>query len=168
MQYSPLPLLSFAFSDNMAPRFPCIICSKGVLSNSSAVSCDICNQWCHIKHQQSDQHHQSDQQHQLTPTGSPLHREPTPVPEEMEDFDQPAPPRPLDRHETSVEDPAPQLIQEDEAEVTCKIVDESSIRGKTKLFDSVDYSYTIRRQTSQSTTWRCSIRTKSVNCPATI
>ena len=30
------------------------------------------------------------------------------------------------------------------------------------------YSYTIKRRTSQSTTWRCSIRTKSVNCPATI
>ena len=86
----------------------------------------------------------------------------------MEDFDQPAPPRLLDLHETSVDDPAPQLIQEDEAEVTYKIVDESSIRGKTKLFDSLGYSYTIKRRTSQSTTWRCSIQTKSVNCPATI
>ena len=31
------------------PRFPCTICSKGVRKNSKAVSCDICEQWIHIK-----------------------------------------------------------------------------------------------------------------------
>ena len=34
---------------NMPPRFPCLICSRGVRGNSLAISCDVCAKWCHIR-----------------------------------------------------------------------------------------------------------------------
>ena len=33
----------------MTPKFPCGICPKAVAKNPSAVCCEICNLWVHIK-----------------------------------------------------------------------------------------------------------------------
>ena len=33
----------------MAPIYPCIVCARAVRSNSLAVSCDVCDNWCHIR-----------------------------------------------------------------------------------------------------------------------
>ena len=30
------------------PRYPCVVCYKGVRSNSRAINCDICGEWTHI------------------------------------------------------------------------------------------------------------------------
>ena len=32
----------------MAPKYPCIVCTRGVRSNSRAANCDSCDKWCHI------------------------------------------------------------------------------------------------------------------------
>ena len=44
------------------------------------------------------------------------------------------------------------------------IVSDTSIRGKDQLFDGVGYSYTVKRRTI----WRCTLRSKTVNCAATV
>ena len=31
------------------PKYPCFMCDKGVRKNSKAISCDICDEWTHIK-----------------------------------------------------------------------------------------------------------------------
>ena len=31
------------------PKYPCTACSKGITSRSKAISCDLCEQWTHIK-----------------------------------------------------------------------------------------------------------------------
>ena len=33
---------------NIPPSFLCIMCFKGVPANCLAVSCDVCDKWCHI------------------------------------------------------------------------------------------------------------------------
>jgi len=32
----------------MPSKYPCIVCTRSVRSNSLAVCCDICDKWCHI------------------------------------------------------------------------------------------------------------------------
>ena len=32
----------------MAPKYACIVCTKGVRGNFLAISCDVCKKWCHI------------------------------------------------------------------------------------------------------------------------
>ena len=31
------------------PKYPCVVCSKGVTERSKAISCDSCDKWIHIK-----------------------------------------------------------------------------------------------------------------------
>ena len=31
------------------PQLPCTVCSRGIRSNSKAVSCDGCDEWTHLK-----------------------------------------------------------------------------------------------------------------------
>ena len=84
------------------------------------------------------------------------------------DLDFPAPPRPDDLQESSIADPNPVDVSARANVVNYKIVNETSIRGRDKLFDTVGYSYTVKRRTRQCSTWRCTLRSKTVNCPATI
>ena len=51
---------------------------------------------------------------------------------------------------------------------TYKIVRDTSIRGKDKLFDSDGYAYTVKRRTARCITWRRTLRSKKVNCAATV
>ena len=100
-------------------------------------------------------------------------RSATPVPMDTDDvfvdLDFPAPPRPDDLQESSIADPNPVDVSARANVVNYKIVNETSIRGRDKLFDTVGYSYTVKRRTRQcSTTWRCTLRSKTVNCPANI
>jgi len=85
---------------------------------------------------------------------SPPQTPPTPVPRIMNDFpdmsfiaeDFLAPPRPHDFPESFIEDPTPVDVHVDEPHVvTYKIVKETSIRGRDILYDSVGYSYTVKR-----------------------
>jgi hypothetical protein len=75
--------------------------------------------------------------------------------------------RPMNLDESSILEPTPN-------DVTCsdvptyEIIKEASIRGQSKLFDSRGYSYTVKRKTSSGTAWRCSFRSKTTNCPATV
>ena len=34
---------------NPGPPYPCVVCSKGIRSNSKAISCDNCLEWTHVK-----------------------------------------------------------------------------------------------------------------------
>ena len=84
------------------------------------------------------------------------------------DDNYPAPRRPDDLYESSIADPDPQDVTAVTHVDTYRIVKETSIRGMNKLFDSVGYSYTVKRRNGHCTTWRCSLRSKTVNCPATV
>ncbi|KAK2152567.1 hypothetical protein LSH36_325g03025 [Paralvinella palmiformis] len=81
--------------------------------------------------------------------------------------DYPAPLRPSG-NESSLADPEPAEVTVGANMVTYTIVEDTSLRGKDKLFDSRGYSYTMKRRNGQSTTWRCSQRSKNTNCGATV
>ena len=66
--------------------------------------------------------------------------------------DYPAPLRPVGLHESSPTDPEPAEITVCAHMVTYKIVEDTSIHGKDKLFDYVRYSYTMKRRSGHSTT----------------
>ena len=98
-----------------------------------------------------------------TPCHSPLHHQGI------------VPPRPYqwtaiiyDLYESSIADPDPQDVTAVAHVDTYKIIKETSIRGMNKLFDSIGYSYTVKRRNGHCTTWRCSLRSKTVNCTATV
>lgn len=40
---------STTYKKGRQPKYPCVICEKGVTSRSKAVDCDVCGQWTHIK-----------------------------------------------------------------------------------------------------------------------
>ncbi|KAJ8042386.1 hypothetical protein HOLleu_13426 [Holothuria leucospilota] len=63
----------------------------------------------------------------------------------------------------------PQEIQ-DEEPITYHFMEEGSKRGKTKLFDSLGFSYVFKTKYSdESVLWRCPMRNKDVcYCPATV
>ena len=83
------------------------------------------------------------------------YRSVTPTPSVLEySVDYPAPLRPLGLQESSIADPEPAEVTVGAHIVTYKIVEDTSIRGRDKLFDSVGYSYTLKRRNCQSTTWR--------------
>ena len=109
-----------------------------------------------------------------TPPPQADERAETPMPMEMDDFDDsildyPPPPRPDALTESSIADPEPLDITADaNIDRTYQIVTGTSTRGKDKAYDSVGYSYTIKRRTAKSTTWRCSYRSSKINCPATV
>ena len=46
-----------------------------------------------------------------------------------------------------------------------KIVEGGTIRGKSKLIDTINgYSYTVKRSSNGTTFWRCSVRNKTTQC----
>ncbi|XP_052077928.1 uncharacterized protein LOC127715834 [Mytilus californianus] len=52
--------------------------------------------------------------------------------------------------------------------VTYTLVDQGSQRGRFKLVSSDGYEYTKKSSKGDFTYWRCSKRSKTVNCPATV
>lgn len=48
------------------------------------------------------------------------------------------------------------------------VVESSTQRERATLCDSLGYSYTVKKTTNVSTTWRCSVRNKTVNCKARV
>ena len=106
-----------------------------------------------------------------TNTPPPGDLPPTPIPTDSHDgfgtIEFPAPPRPDDFQDASLNDPDPQEVSGVLVNAY-KIVEVTSIRGKNKLFDAVGHSYTVKRRTGRGVTWRCSMRSKTVNCPATV
>ncbi|CAG2190845.1 FAT4 [Mytilus edulis] len=51
---------------------------------------------------------------------------------------------------------------------TYSVVDGASQRGKRKLVDVDGYTYTVKKQKGDSTTWWCSVRNKTTSCSATV
>ena len=107
-----------------------------------------------------------------TPTPPPADRDLIPM--SMDDFDDsildyPPPPRPDALSESSIADPDPVNVNvEVDTVTTYQVVTETSTQGKDKVFDSKGYSYTLKRRTNVSSTWRCSYRSSKINCPATV
>lgn len=78
-------------------------------------------------------------------------------------------PRPI--VESSIEDPVlGDLTAENPTNhhVTFQLVEEGSKRRKTKLVDSLGYSYNVRSKRSYSTYWQCVVRPRGNACKATV
>ncbi|ELT88869.1 hypothetical protein CAPTEDRAFT_199224 [Capitella teleta] len=41
-------------------------------------------------------------------------------------------------------------------------------RNRTKLVDSLGFTYNVKREGKSVVNWQCTVRNKSVNCPATV
>ena len=52
--------------------------------------------------------------------------------------------------------------------VTYQLVEEGSKRRKTKLLDSLGYSYNVRSKRSYATYWQCVVRPRGNACKATV
>ena len=52
--------------------------------------------------------------------------------------------------------------------VTFQLVEEGSKRRKTKLVDSLGYSYNVRSKRSYATYWQCTVRPRGNACKATL
>ena len=52
--------------------------------------------------------------------------------------------------------------------VTFQLVEEGSKRRKTKLVDSLGYSYNVRSKRSYATYWQCTVRPRGNACKATV
>ena len=52
--------------------------------------------------------------------------------------------------------------------VTFQLVGEGSKRRKTKLVDSLGYSYNVRSKRSYATYWQCTVRPRGNACKATV
>ena len=53
-------------------------------------------------------------------------------------------------------------------EVTFELVEEASKQRKTKLIDSLGYTYNVKGDMLSVTVCQCSVRTKSIYCKATV
>jgi len=68
----------------------------------------------------------------------------------------------------SLEDDPIDQVTTLEAEETFTLVDSGTQRSKRKLVSSHGFTFTIKRQNSNSTEWRCSVRNKTVTCPVVV
>ncbi|KAK3108588.1 hypothetical protein FSP39_011475 [Pinctada imbricata] len=75
---------------------------------------------------------------------------------------------PTNVFENSISDDSVDVSTTQETAITYQIVETGTQRAKRKLVSSDGFSYTFKRQYQSSTHWRCSIRNKTVNCPATV
>ena len=69
--------------------------------------------------------------------------------------------------ESSLGDPSVHDISGDFA-LTCKIVEQSTKRGRQKLIDSRGYTYHVQRRRGDATDWQCTIRGKTNPCKARV
>ncbi|XP_035686596.1 uncharacterized protein LOC118422872 [Branchiostoma floridae] len=56
----------------------------------------------------------------------------------------------------------------DNPATTFTLIPASTQRGKGKLISSDGYTYTFKRDTQTSVHWRCAVRNKTTDCPATV
>ena len=85
----------------------------------------------------------------------------------MEDVSLPDPPP----AETSLEDLAaePNLLPQQPPETAYHLVQEGTIRGKTKLVTNTGYTYNIRKRRPNGTIdWQCTVRRKDHRCKASV
>ena len=85
----------------------------------------------------------------------------------MEDVSLPDPPP----AETSLEDLAaePDLLPQQPPETAYHLVQEDTIRGKTKLVTNTGYTYNIRKRRPNGTLdWQCTVRRKDHRCKASV
>ena len=62
-----------------------------------------------------------------------------------------------------------EVPEDSEHGTTFEVVATGSIRWKRKLISSVDYSFVVKRELKTGTIeWRCSVRGKNMQCPATV
>ena len=86
-------------------------------------------------------------------------------------IDDDVPDRPPPLAEQSIDESEPQPQENDSPdEISFKFIEKTSEKGKDKVFDSVGYSYIIRKKNKNgSAIWRCPVRNKDVRyCPATV
>ncbi|KAL5014901.1 hypothetical protein ScPMuIL_009171 [Solemya velum] len=57
---------------------------------------------------------------------------------------------------------------QDSAQNEFTVVESATQRGKRKLVDGNGYTYTVKREKGEKTTWWCSVRNKVTKCPATV
>ena len=65
--------------------------------------------------------------------------------------------------EQSVHEMSADMDDEDMV-ITYTVGENASKGGGTKLFDSLGYSYVVRRVSASHTTWRCSVKNKHTKC----
>ena len=75
---------------------------------------------------------------------------------------------PEESAELSIEDDPIEQVTTLEAEETFTVVDSGTQRSKRKLVSSHGYTFTLKRQNTNSTEWRCSVRNKRVTCPVVV
>ena len=80
-------------------------------------------------------------------------------------------PEPCPIVESSIEEPVLgdiTLENPNNHHVTFQLVEEGSKRRKTKLVDSLGYSYNVRSKRSYATYWQCVVRPRENACKATV
>ena len=73
--------------------------------------------------------------------------------------------------ESSIEEPVlgdVALENPNNQHVTFQLLEEGSKRRKTKLLDSLGYSYNVRSKRSYATYWQCVVRSRGNACKATV
>ncbi|XP_062591513.1 uncharacterized protein LOC134253000 [Saccostrea cucullata] len=79
-------------------------------------------------------------------------------------------PQPPVNESTVLENPPTENSHLDETAlpVTYQVVEGATIRMKPKLVDNRGFSYTVKRKNEEKTDWRCTKRSKNLQCPATV
>ena len=76
---------------------------------------------------------------------------------------------PSESEEDSIVDEAPSVNSDSESEtVEWEVTEKGTERGKPKLVNRTGYSYTISRVRNGTRYWKCSVQTKTNNCPAAV
>ncbi|XP_014678924.1 PREDICTED: uncharacterized protein LOC106818765, partial [Priapulus caudatus] len=126
----------------------CVECSREVSSRQHALSCDICSSW----------------QHRICNTGISLDvyramvKEGTDIPFICSKCKM--------CNNSSLQEP--ELLDSvlPDTAVTFTLVEQGSQRARAKLVSSDGYEYTRKVSKGNFTYWRCSKRSKAINCPA--
>lgn len=70
--------------------------------------------------------------------------------------------------EPSIIDPPLSNVIVDHAPVTYRIVEEGTKRRKTRLLDSIGFTYNVHSKRSYATYWQCTVRPKANPCKASV
>ena len=71
---------------------------------------------------------------------------------------------PLFSEESSISDTEPDVVESEIHHPFYYIEEQTSNKGKIKLFDNAGFEYNFHRQTKAGATWRCAVRNKRVKC----
>uniref|UniRef100_K1QUL8 Uncharacterized protein n=1 Tax=Magallana gigas TaxID=29159 RepID=K1QUL8_MAGGI len=146
-------------------RHLCVSCRRTVRSMQHALCCDVCEQWQHRKCGTGV----SVEVYWECSRGRGMDRW------VCSECSKDVPIHESTRMDASVSSSAHSLIEDaigpvvpDNTPVTYSVEEETSQRGKKKLFTSDGFSFTVRLQRGESTYWWCSVRPKEYRCKATI